>query len=129
MILRWGGFGNTRGLSISTLFRGVMGMQDIIDFLERIGCEPGLRDQGDFLAQALEEAGIEPAQRAAVLAGNADMLRSQLGGKTMFELQMPAEEQPDDEHEPGEEDEEDDRPGDDGRTQLRARDVPMACLP
>jgi len=106
-----------------------MGMPDIIDILERIGCEPGLRDQGDFLAHALEEAGIEPGQRAAVLAGDADMLRSQLGAETMFELQMPAEEQPDDEREPGEEDEEDDRPGDDGRTQLRSHDVPMACLP
>ena len=106
-----------------------MGMPDIIDILERIGCEPGLRDQGDFLAHALEEAGIEPGQRAAVLAGDADMLRSQLGAETMFELQMPAEELPDDEREPGEEDEEDDRPGDDGRTQLRSHDVPMACLP
>jgi len=104
-------------------------MPDIIDFLERIGTEPGLRDHGDVLAHALEEAGIEPAQRAAVLAGDADMLRSQLGSGVMFELQMPAEEQPDDEHEPGEEDEEDDRPGDDGRTQLRTRDVPMAGLP
>lgn len=103
-------------------------MPDIIDFLERIGCEPGLRDQGDVLAHALEDAGIEPAQRAAILAGDADKLRSQLGVETMFALQMPAEEQPDDEHEPGEEDEEDDRPGDDGRTQLRTRDVPMACL-
>jgi len=128
MIPSWGGSGNTRGHSISTLFCGVVGMPDIIDFLERIGCEPGLRDQGDVLAHALEDAGIEPAQRAAILAGDADKLRSQLGVETMFALQMPAEEQPDDEHEPGEEDEEDDRPGDDGRTQLRTRDVPMACL-
>ncbi|HEY4146882.1 hypothetical protein [Pinirhizobacter sp.] len=106
-------------------------MPDIIDFLERIGCEPGLRDQGDVLARVLEDACIEPAQRAAILAGDVDGLRSLLGHGAMFALQMPAEEQPDDEREPGEEDEEDeedDRPGDDGRTQLRAREIPMACL-
>src|SRR4051794_39681375 len=100
-------------------------MPDIIDFLERIGREPGLRDHGDALARALEDASIEPAQRQAILAGDADALRSLLGHGAMFALQMPAEEQPDDEHEPGEEDDEDDRPADDGRTKLSSRDVPV----
>ena len=95
-------------------------MPDIIDLLERIGRDPALRDNGDELAQAVAAAGIDPAQQAAILAGDDDELRGLLGSRPMFALQMPAEEQPDDEHEPGDGDDDDDDegPDDDGRTHL-----------
>jgi hypothetical protein len=88
-------------------------VSNVIDFLERFGQDADLRHAGDeAVAQALTDAGLEPAVRAAVLAGDQRALEALLGADTNVccmvykedeeEEEETEEDDEDDEHEPDE---------------------------
>ena len=55
-------------------------MSNVIDFLQRIGEDAELRHAApDMLAQALREAGIDPALKAAILGTDQRELEALLG--------------------------------------------------
>ena len=57
-------------------------MMDVIDFLERMGSDAGLRAvTGAELGEALAEAQIDPLLRRAVLAGDRSRLEFILGAQ------------------------------------------------
>jgi hypothetical protein len=57
-------------------------MMDVIDFLERMGSDAGLRGvTGAGLSEALAEAQIDPLLRKAVLAGDRSRLEFILGAQ------------------------------------------------
>lgn len=100
-------------------------MSNVIDFLERFGQDADLRHATDeALAEALRNAGIEPALQAAVLDKDQRALESVLGADTNVccmvfkedEEEETEEEEgdEDDEHEP---DEAEDKP----KAQVRVR--------
>ncbi|PWK87775.1 hypothetical protein [Fulvimonas soli] len=86
-------------------------MSDVIDFLERMGQDAQLRDASpEEMAQAMEEAGLEPAVRSAILDGRAGRLQDLLGQGAHFSILMPGEEEEEEEQE--DEDEEREQEGD-----------------
>jgi hypothetical protein len=89
-------------------------VSNVIDFLERLGQDADLRHAADeAVAEALRNAGIEPAVQAAVLANDQRALEALLGADTNVccmiykedeeEETEEEEEDEDDEHEPDEE--------------------------
>ena len=88
-------------------------MSNVIDFLERFGQDADLhRASDEALAEALRNAGIEPAVQAAVLDGDQRTLEALLGANTNVccmvykedeeEEETEEEDDEDDEHEPDE---------------------------
>ena len=88
-------------------------VSNVIDFLERFGQDADLRHASDeAVAEALRNAGIEPALQAAVLDKDQRALEALLGADTNVccmvykedeaEEEEPEEEEEDDEHEPDE---------------------------
>ena len=85
-------------------------MSEVIEFLERLGCDARLRHAtNDEVAQALAQAGIEDPARATILWGDRPALESLLDAKAnVFCGVIPAEEE-------GEDEKEDDEKPDDER--------------
>ena len=90
-------------------------MSDVIDFLERIGQDSDLCDaSGEMLEEALRNAGIDPALRAALLGADRPALDALLGAQSNVccliwkedEEEEPAEQEDEEE----EEEEEGDKP-------------------
>jgi len=86
---------------------------NVIDFLERFGQDAGLRyASGDVVAEALQQAGIEPALRAAILAKDQRALQALLGSDTnvccLIHKDDEEEEEESDEDEEDDEDEDED---------------------
>lgn len=83
-------------------------MSNVIDFLERFGQDADLRHATDeAVAEALRNAGIEPALQAAVLDKDQRALEALLGTDTNV-CCMVYKEDEEEEEEPEEEDDEDD---------------------
>jgi hypothetical protein len=92
-------------------------VSEVIEFLERLGCDARLRHaSNDEVEQALAQAGIADPVRATILWGDRPALESLLGAKAnvFCGVVVPAEpdeqepdEQDDDEEEDGEDDKED----------------------
>lgn len=90
-------------------------MSNVIDFLERFGQDADLRHAAaDAVAEALRNAGLEPALQAAVLNKDQRALEALLGADTNVccmvfkedeeeETEEEEEDDEDDEHEPDEE--------------------------
>lgn len=69
-------------------------MKDVIDILERMGADAGLRDAPrQELEQALEAEQVEAAVRAAMLSGDRAELQRLMGAEAQFSVIMPAEEE------------------------------------
>ena len=88
-------------------------MLNVIDFLERFGQDAGLRyASGDVVAEALQQAGIEPALQAAILAKDQRTLQALLGSDTnvccLIHKDDEEEEEETDEDEEDDEDEDED---------------------
>lgn len=67
-------------------------MKDVIDILERMGADAGLRDAPrQELEQALEAEQVEAAVRAAMLSGDRAELQRLMGAEAQFSVIMPAE--------------------------------------
>jgi len=86
---------------------------NVIDFLERFGQDAGLRyASGDVVAEALQQAGIEPALQAAILAKDQRTLQALLGSDTnvccLIHKDDEEEEEETDEDEEDDEDEDED---------------------
>ena len=80
-------------------------MLNVIDFLERFGQDAGLRyATGDVVAEALQQAGIDPAVRLAIVSKDQAALERLLGADTNVCCMI---NKPDDEEEEEEEDDED----------------------
>lgn len=95
-------------------------MGNVIDFLERLGQDAQLRyATGSQVEEALEQAQIDPAIRAAILAADPRRLEALLGAQAnVCCLVRPGEE----EEEEGDEDEkEDDDDEDDGDDELTSQ--------
>ena len=87
-------------------------MSDLIDFLEKMGGDSQSRfASGPGLEEALTRAGIAPAVRSAVLAGDQPRLESLIGASrivcNLVNLPEEEEEEEEDEDEDEDEDEED----------------------
>ncbi|TCV94827.1 hypothetical protein EC912_103316 [Luteibacter rhizovicinus] len=64
-------------------------MSSVVDFLEKLGQDARLRDASpEELERAMAEAQIDEPLRAAILAGDADELRSQLRQHSFMATQM-----------------------------------------
>jgi hypothetical protein len=84
---------------------------NVIDFLERFGQDAGLRyATGDVVAEALQQAGIDPAVRLAIVSKDQDALERLLGADTNVCCMI---NKPDDEEEEEEDDEDEDEDEDD----------------
>ena len=82
-------------------------MLNVIDFLERFGQDAGLRyATSDMVAEALQQAGIEPALQAAILAKDQRALEALLGSDTNVCCLIHKDDE--EEEEESDEDEEDD---------------------
>ena len=69
-------------------------MKDVIDILERMGADAGLRDAPrQELEQALEAEQDEAAVRAAMLSGDRAELQRLMGAEAQFSVIMPSEEE------------------------------------
>lgn len=69
-------------------------MTDVIDILERMGSDAGLRDAPrQELERALEEARIDETVRVAMLSGDCVGLHSVMGTGALFSVVMPGEEE------------------------------------
>ena len=93
-------------------------MLNVIDFLERFGQDAGLRyASGDVVAEALQQAGIEPALQAAILAKDQRALQALLGSDTnvccLIHKDDEEEEEETDEDEEDDEDEDEDEDDED----------------
>ena len=77
-------------------------MSNVIDFLEKWGRDAQLRHAtGAELEQALQHAGIEPAERAAILGADRCALESLLGARSRIVCAILApEEEEEEEPEP-----------------------------
>jgi hypothetical protein len=86
---------------------------NVIDFLERFGQDASLRyATGDVVAEALRQAGIEPALQAAILAKDQRTLEALLGSDTnvcclIHKDDEEEEEETDEDEEDDDEDDED----------------------
>jgi hypothetical protein len=79
---------------------------NVIDFLERFGEDAGLRyATGDVVAEALQQAGIDPAVRLAIVSKDQAALERLLGADTNVCCMI---NKPDDEEEEEEDDEDED---------------------
>lgn len=79
-------------------------MSDIIRLLERLGGDARWRvAPEEALQAALDEAGLDPAHGAALLAGDAAQLHALLGCAPLMVVQLPAEEEEEDQEDEGEE--------------------------
>ena len=86
-------------------------MLNVIDFLERFGQDAGLRyATGDVVAEALQQAGIDPAVRVAIVAKDQAALERLLGADTNVCCMI---NKPDDEEEEEEDDEDEDEDDED----------------
>ena len=84
-------------------------MLNVIDFLERFGQDAGLRyATGEVVADALQQAGIEPALQAAILAKDQRTLEALLGSDTNVCCLIHKDDEEEEEEEEGDEDEDDD---------------------
>lgn len=84
-------------------------MSDLIDFLERMGSDSQSRfATGPGLEEALTRAGIAPAVRSAVLAGDQPRLESLIGASRIVcnLVNLPDEEEEDEDEDEDEDDEE-----------------------
>jgi hypothetical protein len=92
-------------------------MSNLIDFLEQMGRDSQSRfATGPELEEALTRAGIAPAVRSAVLAGDQLRLDSLIGARHNIStlINLPEEEEEEEEEEEDEDDEEkEDEEGDD----------------
>ena len=90
-------------------------MSNIIDFLERFGRDAELRSAtSEMVEHALQEAGIEPAGRVAILANDRDALEVLLRADSnvccmIFKEDEEEEEEKEDEEEEEEGDDEDEK--------------------
>ncbi|HEY4367072.1 MAG TPA: hypothetical protein VGN07_07520 [Steroidobacteraceae bacterium] len=103
-------------------------MANVIDFLQRLGQDAQLRHAaGTQLEEALEQAEIDPAVRAAILADDRSQLEALLGATTnVCCLVRPSEEEDDDE---GDEDDDfDDDDGDDEDDELTLQRAAAGCV-
>jgi hypothetical protein len=90
-------------------------MSNVIDFLEKWGQDAQLRHAtGTDLERALLRAGIEPAERAAILGADRSTLESLLGARSrvVCAIFAPEEEEVEEEDEDGEEKEDGEEEGD-----------------
>jgi hypothetical protein len=86
---------------------------NVIDFLERFGQDAGLRyASGEVVAEALQQAGIEPALQAAILAKDQRALQALLGSDTNVCCLIHKDDEEEEEKE-SDEDEEDDEEDED----------------
>jgi hypothetical protein len=69
-------------------------MTDVIDILERMGSDAGLRDAPrQELEQVLTAERIDESVRAAMLSGDCAGLQSLMGAGAQFSVIMPSEEE------------------------------------
>jgi len=95
-------------------------MSNVIDFLEKWGQDSQLRHATSVeLEQALLSAGIEPAERAAILGADRCTLESLLGARSRIvcAVMAPEEEEEEGEEEDGEEKEDEEE--EDGKEKAR----------
>lgn len=79
-------------------------MSDIIRFLERMGEDAHWRHaSGETLQPALDDAGLDAEQRAAIVAGDAPALHALLGCLPLMAVQLPAEEEEEEQEDESEE--------------------------
>lgn len=93
-------------------------MSNVIDFLEKWGQDSQLRHATNAeLEQALLCAGIEPAERAAILGADRCTLESLLGARSRIvcAVMAPEEEEEEQEEEDGEEKEDEEEEEEDGK--------------
>lgn len=89
-------------------------MLNVIDFLERFGQDAGLRyATGDVVAEALQQAGVEPALQAAILAKDQRALEALLGSDTNVCCLIHKDDEEEEEEKESDEDEEDDEEDED----------------
>lgn len=81
-------------------------MSDLIAFLESVGQDADLRyASAEELGESMEHARIEPGLQSAVLAGDIERIRDDVGGRVVSAIMFPAEEE-EEEEEDGEGEEE-----------------------
>jgi hypothetical protein len=93
-------------------------MSNVIDFLEKWGQDSQLRHStSSELEQALLRAGIEPAERTAILGADRCTLESLLGARSrvVCAIWAPEEEEEEEEEEDGEEEEKENEEEDGGK--------------
>ena len=94
-------------------------MSNVIDFLERFGQDAGLRHAAaDAVAEALRNAGIEPALQTAILNADQRSLQALLGADTNVCCMVHAPDE--EEEEEGDEEEEEEEEDDDEKSQRHA---------
>jgi hypothetical protein len=101
-------------------------MSNVIDFLEKWGQDSQLRHATSAeLEQALLRAGLEPAERVAILGADHCTLESLLGARSrvVCAIMAPEEEEVEEEDEDGEEKEKEDEEEDDAKekAELKSR--------
>ena len=101
-------------------------MSNVIDFLEKWGQDAQLRHATSAeLEQALLRAGLEPAERVAILGADHCTLESLLGARSrvVCAIMAPEEEEVEEEDEDGEEKEKEDEEEDDAKekAELKSR--------
>lgn len=83
-------------------------MSNVIDFLERYGQDAEMRYMSrELMEKALQEAGIDPALKAAILGANTRALESLLDAQSNVCCLVHKEDDEEEEEEGEEEDEED----------------------
>ena len=91
-------------------------MSNVIDFLERLGQDADLRHAADeAVAEALRNAGIEPAVQAAVLDKDQRALEALLGADTNVCCMVYKEDEEEEEETEEEDDEDDEHEPDEGK--------------
>jgi len=93
-------------------------VSEVIEFLERLGCDARLRHATpEEVAQALAEAGIQDPARTTILRGDRPTLESLLDARPNVFCGVigPGEEREDESEEENDEEEEDDEKEDDGK--------------
>lgn len=91
-------------------------MSNVIDFLERFGQDADLRHATDeAVAEALRQAGIEPAVRAAIVDRDQQALEALLGADTNVCCMIYKEDEEEEETEEEEEDEDDEHEPDEDK--------------
>jgi hypothetical protein len=94
-------------------------VSNVIDFLERFGQDAGLRHAtDDAVAEALRNAGIEAALRAAILDKDQRTLEALLGTDTNVCCMVHAPDEEEEEEEEGGEEEEEEEKEDDEKAEL-----------
>ena len=97
-------------------------MSNVIDFLERLGQDAGLRHATDeAVSEALRGAGMEPALQAAILGKDQRALEALLGADTNVCCMIYKEDEEEEETEEEEEDEDDEHEPDEEKTKSEVR--------